>query len=114
MQVKAVVRLDGGLNDADTVGVIAWARHPDNNALWWPVEILDPFHMPVSRILPPACTLGENARNLADSYRSRLEDSEQNNKDFRGQFPGVQSCMDQPEFKGPGQASQHLNKHSKR
>ena len=72
MQVKAVVRLDGGLKDADTVGVIAWARHPDNNALWWPVEILDPFHMPVSRILPPACTLGKNARALADSCRRRL------------------------------------------
>lgn len=63
VQVKEVVRLEGGVKDAETVGVLAWAKYPKSSQLWWPVEILDPFHMPPTRVLPPASTLGEKQRS---------------------------------------------------
>ncbi|KAK9799826.1 hypothetical protein WJX73_006324 [Symbiochloris irregularis] len=36
--------------NADTVGQLVWARYP--GGLWWPGEVLDPFHLPLGRSLP--------------------------------------------------------------
>ena len=53
-----MVRLEGGLQDADTIGPLVWAKSPTANGAWWPGEVLDPFFMPLQRILPPGSTVG--------------------------------------------------------
>ena len=59
-QVQAGVRIDGGMQNADTVGTIVWAKSPLSKGAWWPAEVLDPFFMPFSHTLPPASVLGDN------------------------------------------------------
>ena len=34
-----------------------WARLP--SGLWWPGEMLDPFHLPATRSLPPGAAAGK-------------------------------------------------------
>ena len=58
MQVKEVVRLKGCLQDADTLGPLVWARSLAGH-IWWPAEVLDPYALPPTRMLPPGATVGE-------------------------------------------------------
>ncbi|CAL5222508.1 g4882 [Coccomyxa viridis] len=50
-EATGVTRLIGALQDADTLGPQVWARL--HSGLWWPGEMLDPFHLPPTRSLPP-------------------------------------------------------------
>ena len=60
--MQAGVRIDGGMQNADTVGTIVWAKSSLAKGAWWPAEVLDPFFMPFSHTLPPASVLGEQLR----------------------------------------------------
>ncbi|DBA96588.1 TPA: hypothetical protein ACH3X1_015451 [Trebouxia sp. C0004] len=51
-EMSEVVRLGGQHSDADGCGMLVWAQ--TDGSLWWPAEVLDPFHLPPARSLPPA------------------------------------------------------------
>ena len=59
-QVQGNARIEGGIQDADTVGTIVWAKSPSCNGVWWPAEVVDPFYMPFSHMLPSASIMGES------------------------------------------------------
>ena len=60
MQVQQVARVPGGLQDSATVGPLVWAQLPGSQ-VWWPAEVLDPFFMPLTRMLPPGATTGDSS-----------------------------------------------------
>ena len=53
------MRLTGGYQTSDTVGLIVWAKNPDAEGVWWPAEALDPFFMPFTHELPPAAVMSK-------------------------------------------------------
>ena len=64
-EVTAVVRLKEGLQDLETLGQLAWCQTPER--IWWPCEVLDPWHMPPARQLPQnaAAALSPAKRKLS-------------------------------------------------
>ena len=64
-EVTAVVRLKEGLQDLETLGQLAWCQTPER--IWWPCEVLDPWHMPPARQLPrnAAAALSPAKRKLS-------------------------------------------------
>lgn len=64
-EVTAVVRLKEGLQDLETLGQLAWCQTPER--MWWPCEVLDPWHMPPARQLPQnaAAALSPAKRRLS-------------------------------------------------
>ena len=64
-EVTAVVRLKEGLQDLETLGQLAWCLTPER--IWWPCEVLDPWHLPPARQLPKnaAAALSPAKRRLS-------------------------------------------------
>ena len=64
-EVTAVVRLKEGLQDLETLGQLAWCQTSER--IWWPCEVLDPWHMPPARQLPQnaAAALSPAKRKLS-------------------------------------------------
>lgn len=64
-EVTAVVRLKESLQDLETLGQLAWCQTPEG--VWWPCEVLDPWHMPPARQLPQsaAAALSPAKRKLS-------------------------------------------------
>lgn len=57
VQTRGVARPGLAGRNADTVGQLVWAKFP--GGLWWPAEVLDPFHLPLGRSLPLGAVSGE-------------------------------------------------------
>lgn len=51
-----------------SVGAIAWAQYIGREDVWWPSEVLDPFHMPPMRNLPASHVRCEFCRLLATNF----------------------------------------------
>jgi hypothetical protein len=66
-QAAGIARLKGAPADADTLGPLVWAKLPalpGCPAAWWPGEVLDPFHLPHGRTLPPHACAGARSPPL--------------------------------------------------
>eukprot|EP00884_Botryococcus_braunii_P018914 jgi/Botrbrau1/5706/Bobra.0071s0038.1 len=70
-EATRVVRLRGSVKDGETLGPLVWcAFHARGGGapVWWPAEMLDPFHLPPTRSLP----LGAAAALSLEEFRASI------------------------------------------